>query len=83
MPPATLKTMKHMIEQITWVPVSDRLPDDEETVLLLTPALDEPCWPGYMECDTWFLVDGSRLDISDVTHWAHMPGGPGSDPIPM
>jgi hypothetical protein len=70
-----------MNESINWVPASDRLPDDEEAVLLFTPTLDEPCWPGYMEYDTWFLVDGSRLERDAVTHWAHMPGGPGAKPI--
>jgi hypothetical protein len=71
-----------MIEQINWVPVSDRLPDDATTVLLFSPVFDEPCWTGYMEGDAWFQADGRPLGDTAVTHWAHMPGGPGSDPIP-
>jgi hypothetical protein len=70
-----------MIEQINWVSINDRLPDDEITVMLFTPDLDELCWPGYLQDNKWFYVDGSVIR-GDVVHcWAHMPGGPGSQPI--
>ena len=33
-----------MQETIEWVACSERLPDDEETVLLYVPECDEPVW---------------------------------------
>jgi hypothetical protein len=68
-------------EQINWVSVSYRLPDDEITVLIFSPEFDEPCWPGYMAHGTWFQADGKPLGDDAVKYWAHMPGGPFSAPI--
>ena len=60
-------------ESITWIPVTERLPDDETTVLIATPGADP--WPGWHDEVGWFQADGSPVE--EVTHWANMPEGPG------
>lgn len=61
-----------MTEQITWTPVTERLPNDDTTVLICTDACDEPVWLGYHANDAWWDTEGNRID---VTHWAAMPIG--------
>jgi hypothetical protein len=71
-----------MTEQLTWVSVTDELPDEGVTVLLFGDFDGEPVWPGYLDeadekaigCDIWRAVDG--MLIRGVTHWAEMPSGP-------
>ncbi|MGZ4953604.1 MAG: DUF551 domain-containing protein [Methylobacter sp.] len=71
-----------MIEKINWVSVADRLPDAEETVLVFLKNANEPCWPGYIgENDVWFYADGLPIVNDQPSYWAHMPGGPGAEPI--
>jgi hypothetical protein len=71
-----------MIEKINWVSVADRLPDAEETVLVFVKNANEPCWPAYIsESDEWFYADGTPIANDSPTDWAHMPGGPGAEPI--
>ena len=67
-----------LTEQINWIPVTDRLPDEDETVLIYAPTSDEPIWLGYLIGDTgrWYDVDGYHLTPRAVTHWAAIPKGP-------
>lgn len=64
-----------LIETLTWVPVSERLPDSDITVLLFNPAADEPVWLGYHDASDnfWYYVDAVE---AAPTHWAEMLGGP-------
>jgi hypothetical protein len=69
-----------MSEQLNWVDVCDRLPDEGVTVLLFGDMDGEPVWPGYLDdspaCGRiWRTIDGWITD--GVTHWAEMPSGPG------
>lgn len=64
-----------MIELINWIPVAERLPDDEMTVLIFSEKHDEPVWLGFYENNTWFLPDGMPL-LARPTHWSEMPLGP-------
>lgn len=61
-------------EQIIWISVCDRLPDDEITVLVCHPSMNEPVWFGYHEDNSWYTADGYWLEGA-VTHWAEMPAG--------
>ncbi|WKJ88786.1 hypothetical protein QZJ86_12210 [Methylomonas montana] len=63
-------------EKITWYPVSDRLPDDEMTVLLWHPEMDEPVWLGYHLDGGWFAADSFPLPDGTVLYWAEMLAGP-------
>lgn len=71
----------NLIENILWIPVRDRLPDPEITVLIFHPSADEPVWLGYLDEDDdghfWRWADGRRVEAADaVTHWADLPAGP-------
>lgn len=59
-------------EFITWIYVSERLPDAELTVNIATPYLDEPTWLGFHDGDSWYAVDGRRLEDGDVVAWSPM-----------
>lgn len=57
------------------IPVDEQLPDDETTVMLYHPSLDEPAWPGYHCDDRWHSADGMEIPSGAVTHWSDMPSG--------
>ena len=61
-------------ETITWVLVTEGLPDDDETVLLYAPEYDEPVWVGWRDGDEWRDMNGHPTD--GVAAWAPMPAGP-------
>lgn len=58
-----------------WVPVTERLPDDELTVLVAIKDSDEPVWLGYHDADGWMNVDAMPLGGA-VTHWMPLPQEP-------
>lgn len=62
-----------MSETITWIPVAERLPDSDLTVLVSAPACSEPIWLGYHDGSEWLSAESAQID---VTHWADMPKGP-------
>ncbi|HEY0843787.1 MAG TPA: DUF551 domain-containing protein [Noviherbaspirillum sp.] len=62
-------------EQITWIPVAQRLPDSDTTVMLFDADANEPVWLGYFGGERWHYVDGMPATPSD---WAEMPAGPAS-----
>ncbi|WP_009965357.1 DUF551 domain-containing protein [Verrucomicrobium spinosum] len=68
---------------LTWIPVSESVPDDNTSVLGTSPLWDsEPVWPCYLEEGDWYSVDGSLLSSPDLlagtppTHWMHFPEPP-------
>lgn len=63
-------------ETITWHAAKLVLPDDGTTVLMAIRGDSEPVWLGWHDGHAW--VDASTGGAIDdqVTHWAHMPGGP-------
>jgi len=67
-------------ERVYWVPVHNhipgQLPDDEMTVLVFHPTLNEPVWFGHYNQGFWYTLDGIHLPPNTVTHWAEMPEGP-------
>lgn len=64
---------------INWIACSDRLPDDDTTVLVYLPDEDDPVWLGFYgenECcceSVWHSVDGFSCE---PTHWAELPAPP-------
>ncbi len=61
------------VTYICWNP-ADQPPDDDCTVLLFHPQLNEPVWLGYRNDGRWLNVDA--WEVEGVTHWAHLPVGP-------
>jgi len=62
-----------MIETIEWVACSERLPDDNTSVLIGTDGTSEPVWIGYRDVDRWLDTEGFEVN---VMAWAPMPAGP-------
>jgi hypothetical protein len=60
-----------MQETITWTPVTERLPDDDTSVLL--QLSDGEVTTGWHEGRRWMDVTG--YPVFDVSHWAPMPVG--------
>jgi len=61
---------------VTWIRVTDRLPDDDTIVLVYAPnAASEPVWLGYLDGEDWHWANGMRVGQL-VSHWAEMPEGP-------
>ncbi len=62
-----------MNETITWVDVSDRLPDDGKMKIVQTRCAYESIYIAWFLGDKW--VD-DEYDAVDVLAWADMPKGP-------
>ena len=62
------------LEAARWTPVTDRLPDDDLTVMVALTG-DEPVWFGFHDEHGWHSADASPLG-DQVTHWMPMPEGP-------
>lgn len=69
---------------VEWVPVTDRLPDADTTVMIYAPAAaSEPVWFGYLDAEgyneddgmCWCDTDGYPLAVA-VTHWMDLPAPP-------
>lgn len=60
-----------MASAVDWIAVTDRLPDDEMTVLIHTQ--DREVWLGYLDGEQWVEVGSGRVR---VTHWAELPEPP-------
>ena len=58
---------------MTWTPVTERLPDDEQTVLIA--LLDCEVWTGFIDDERWHYVSGDPVG-TDVTHWMDFPEAP-------
>ena len=58
---------------ITWIPVTESLPDDELTVLIV---YDGEVVTGFTVAGLWHDVLAWPLDAELVTHWADFPEVP-------
>lgn len=60
-----------------WVKVSDRLPDDESTVLVHSKGYT---WIADVDDDGQFYPDewgyGREIIADEITHWMHLPSPP-------
>lgn len=71
-------------EVITWIDVTERLPDDTRNVLVESPGDDdmERVWMGFYGSveEQWYSVGADPMD--GVVRWAEMPTGEAStDPL--
>ncbi len=65
-----------------WIKCSDRLPEEQEIVLVFVPKWHEPVSVGKRNGDRWAVVSciGSIQDVEynqTVTHWTPLPEPPG------
>lgn len=64
------------VEQITWFGVAEKLPDDDEAVLVLRASKYSDYFDiASIEGGRWYSSDGSMIDDrGPVTHWAKTKG---------
>ena len=65
-------------ETITWVPVTERLPETWRTVLLSTRR-NTCAITGFIKENREWRITGEIPAHSLVTHWAELPVGPGQE----
>lgn len=60
-----------------WIDVTDRLPDDDITVLVHAPEASEPVWPAFYDAEQggWVWIDGSYVAV-EVKAWMEFPAPP-------
>lgn len=63
-------------EAARWIPVGERLPDDDLTVMVACKDSDEPVWLGYHDETGWVSATDGAPITGLVTHWKQMPEGP-------
>lgn len=56
-----------------WIPVTERLPDDDLTVMISCTDADEPVWLGYHDEHGWHSATDSEPLGKMVTAWKPMP----------
>ncbi|MBU0592471.1 MAG: DUF551 domain-containing protein [Gammaproteobacteria bacterium] len=56
-----------------WIPVTEKLPDDEECVLIVTE--DGEVWTGFLDAEQWRYVSADPVGLA-VTHWMRFPPPP-------
>ena len=72
--------MTTLTELLTWRDATQRLPDDDTTVLLWVEYDNESDWcAGWRDGDVWRDASSAMPVSGQVTHWAE-PSGPGSAP---
>lgn len=74
----TLCCINPLDEEIHWNDAQQTTPDDGIVVMVKAPYASEPVWSAYLEDNTWFYMDGSRVG-EDVYFWADWPVGPACD----
>lgn len=69
-----LKELKQLREQTTWIPVSERLPEDGQSVLFCDN--EDDIMVGYHvkgRPETHFSQDGTYEDMKNVRAWMPLP----------
>jgi len=70
------ETRKELSEANKWIPVSERLPDDNEDVLAFD-SYESVCAEGYFsDGKQWFVIGWINYNI---THWMPLPKPPQGD----
>jgi hypothetical protein len=59
-----------------WIPVSERLPEPDDAVLLFCPRLMAPILVGHYRHGGWYDEDEERALRTEVTHWQPLPEPP-------
>lgn len=61
------------IEQTTWIPVSEKLPEERKSVLVYAPEYKN-IYCAYLDGDTWFIFGGyGSYAVANVTAWMPLP----------
>lgn len=74
---AEICTAAQLLEQERekgWIPVAQKLPDDQ--TLVLVALNDDDVWTGFRDAGIWRYVDAMPIDAERVTHWRLMPEPP-------
>lgn len=58
-----------------WIPVSERMPEDRDSVLLWDADLDDACSGHYSHQTGNFYQAGMIID-NEITHWMELPAAP-------
>jgi chromosome segregation ATPase len=66
----TLDELEELREQARWIPVTERLPKDEQTVLLTNGKVVET--GDHYSGDWW----QNRQKVKNITHWRPLPPAP-------
>jgi len=64
--------------QSKWISVKDRLPEQELSVLVYSPFVEDCVDKAYLYNDVWYDISQSD-DIPNVTHWQPLPEPPIKD----
>lgn len=68
------ETLNEVIERLEWIPVSERMPEDGQSVLFCD--IDDDIMVGYHvkgRSDTHFSQDGTYEDMKNVRAWMPLP----------
>jgi hypothetical protein len=64
--------MSHHTSTVHWIPIAERLPEDDRSVMIHNAANEPATWIGWYEEEegTWYEVSGSRIEVA---LWAEIP----------
>lgn len=66
-----------------WIPVSERLPDEEGEVLLYDTEYEGICMGEYCKgnkiIEAYWFVGGHAFPVAEYTHWMPLPQPPKED----
>lgn len=71
---ATERELAALKEQRRWIPVGERLPDDNAEVLFY--GHHNCITLGYYHHEKWYFDTGWEFDLGTVTHWQPLPEPP-------
>jgi len=69
--------LRSLMQRFTWIPITQSLPDSDQTVIVYCPESNEPIWLGYLDGDAWRDIDAMPIaHQAPVTHWMPLPEPP-------
>ena len=74
-----LKNMRTMTEEQRWIPVTEGLPECNESVVCYSTKWGGRCFVGYRGYISGDWIEDGILHLGDVTHWMPLPEPPKED----